>query len=41
MAIVKYLSEIEQNYSIWGFINNEIELFAKGKNYNGFIITQK
>lgn len=41
MAIVKYLSEIEHKFSIWGFIEEDFENFVKGKNYEGFIIGQK
>ena len=41
MAIVKYLSEIEHKFSIWGFIEDDFERFEKGENYEGFIIGQK
>jgi hypothetical protein len=41
MAIVKYLSELERKFRIWGFMENDFEYFVKGKNYDGFIIEQK
>lgn len=37
MAIVKYLSEIEHKFSIWGFIEDDFERFGKGENYEGFV----
>lgn len=41
MAIAKYLEEIEQKYSISGYINKRIETFERGKNYDSFIISLK
>lgn len=41
MAISKYLPELEQKFYIWGFVDTEIALFEKGKNYDSFIISLK
>ncbi len=41
IAISKYMTEFEQKFDIWGFVDNEMELFLKGKNYEIFVISTK
>ena len=41
IAIAKYLEEIEQKFKILGFIDNDVEVFSKGKNYESFVISLK
>ncbi len=41
IAIAKYLSQIEHKYLLWGFIKENIECFATGRNYDGFIVENK
>ena len=41
IAIVKYLDKIEQKFRLLGFINEDVEVFIKGKNYEGFIVSLK
>jgi hypothetical protein len=41
IGISKYFSEIEQDYHILGELDNKLERFEKGKNYDGFLILKK
>jgi hypothetical protein len=41
MGINKYYSEIEPDYHLLGELENKLERFRKGINYNGFVIFKK
>jgi hypothetical protein len=41
IAINKYFNEVEHKFTIWGFIEDDIELFMNGKNYDGFVVEIK
>lgn len=39
MAISKFLTEIEQTFTIFGYTGNSVEYFEKDKNYTSFLIS--
>jgi hypothetical protein len=41
IAISKNIVQLEHKFSVLGFIGSEVEIFETGKNYDGFVISQK
>jgi hypothetical protein len=41
MGISKHLEEIEEDFQVYGFINESLEKFRKNRNYHAFLLTRK
>ncbi len=41
MGISKHLKEIEEDFKVFGFINDSLEKFRKNRNYHAFLLTKK
>jgi hypothetical protein len=41
MGISKHLEEIEEDFQVFGFINDSLEKFRKNRNYHAFLLTRK
>jgi hypothetical protein len=41
MGISKHLEEIEEDFQVFGFINDSLEKFRKNRNYHAFLLKRK
>ena len=41
MGITKYLSEVSNDFDVFGELDNKWEVFKKGKDYLGFLVKRK
>jgi hypothetical protein len=41
MGIAKHLEEIQEDFEIFGLIDNEFRKFERGKNYQGFLVRRR
>ncbi len=41
ICITKYIDEINQDFEVWGFIDNQFVVFQPNVNYEGFLVKRK